>query len=208
MAQPIATPVRPDGPDSKRPFAPGELALVQAFINSVDREEGIEEWPTPAHLERWLADRALIAPDDTAPLDDDDLARAIAMREALRDLIAWSNGDRSGTSPVERLHAAAGEPGRMLRAEADAGGRLTLVPVAAGLDGVFAQLLAIVARAQVDGTWARMRLCRNPGCRWAFYDASKNRSSVWCDMAMCGSRHKARVYRARHRTSDERQPER
>ncbi|MGN6033476.1 MAG: CGNR zinc finger domain-containing protein [Thermomicrobiales bacterium] len=207
MLDSTVVPVRPNGPDSKRPAAPGELALVQAFINAIDREEGIEEWPTTAHLERWLVDRGLIDPDG-APLVDADLARAIAMREALRDLIAWSNGDRTGTSSLERLDGAAGERARTLRVEIDDGGALVLVPVAMGLDGAFARLLATVYRAQADGTWDRMRLCRNPDCRWAFYDASKNRSSVWCDMAMCGSRHKARTYRARHRGGGGRESER
>jgi predicted RNA-binding Zn ribbon-like protein len=194
------TPVRPHGPGSTRPAAPGELRLVQAFVNSVDREERIEEWPTPAHLDRWLSDHGLLTASPLPRLDDSDLRRAIAMREALRDLIGWSNGDREGNDPAPRLNAAAGRAGRALIAEATSDGKVAIVAADPGLDGVFARLLAIVARSQVEGTWARMRLCRNPDCRWAFFDASKNRSSVWCDMAMCGSRHKAKAYRARHRS--------
>jgi predicted RNA-binding Zn ribbon-like protein len=64
-------------------------------------------------------------------------------------------------------------------------------------DDVVGELLAIVAHAQADGTWQRMKAC--PACGWAFYDRSRNRSRTWCTMAICGNRAKARSYRARHR---------
>ena len=67
-----------------------------------------------------------------------------------------------------------------------------------GIDAVFGQLSAIIYTASMDGTWQRLRICRNDVCRWAFYDASKNRSGVWCSMAVCGSRIKARSWRKRH----------
>ena len=47
------------------------------------------------------------------------------------------------------------------------------------------------------GTWERLKVCRQESCRWAFYDNTKNRSGVWCNMASCGNRAKARAYRAR-----------
>ena len=66
-------------------------------------------------------------------------------------------------------------------------------------DGLVASLLAIIARAQADGTWSRMKACRADDCRWAFYDRSRNRSRTWCSMSECGNRAKARSYRARQR---------
>jgi predicted RNA-binding Zn ribbon-like protein len=51
-----------------------------------------------------------------------------------------------------------------------------------------------------NDTWARLKACRSDTCRWAFYDHSKNRSGHWCSMEVCGARHKAREYRARHRS--------
>ena len=60
-------------------------------------------------------------------------------------------------------------------------------------------MLAIVFRAMEDGTWARLKACREDTCQWAFYDRSKNRSATWCSMAVCGNRAKARTYRQRHR---------
>jgi predicted RNA-binding Zn ribbon-like protein len=48
-----------------------------------------------------------------------------------------------------------------------------------------------------DGTWSRMKACRNDTCHWAFYDASRNRSGKWCSMAICGNRAKVANYRER-----------
>ena len=59
---------------------------------------------------------------------------------------------------------------------------------------------AIVQRAIVDGTWARLKACRWDTCQWAFYDTSKNRSGSWCSMAVCGNRAKAAAYRRRRRS--------
>jgi predicted RNA-binding Zn ribbon-like protein len=42
----------------------------------------------------------------------------------------------------------------------------------------------------------RLRICRN--CNWLFVDRSRNGSRLWCDMAVCGNRQKAkRHYRRR-----------
>lgn len=38
-------------------------------------------------------------------------------------------------------------------------------------------------------TRERLRICGN--CGWLFIDRSRNRSRIWCDMAVCGNRQKA-----------------
>ncbi len=55
-----------------------------------------------------------------------------------------------------------------------------------------------IADAQAAGTWERLKSCPADDCRWAFYDRSRNRSAVWCNMAVCGNRAKVRSYRERH----------
>ena len=54
-----------------------------------------------------------------------------------------------------------------------------------------------MARARADGTWDRLKVCLADDCQWAYYDRSRNRSSVWCDMRVCGNRAKVRSYRER-----------
>ncbi|MCM2473954.1 hypothetical protein HGO38_10765 [Rhizobium sp. CG5] len=48
----------------------------------------------------------------------------------------------------------------------------------------------------------RMKICAN--CGWLFLDRSKNRSRMWCDMAVCGNRVKAS--RHYHRKREETDP--
>jgi predicted RNA-binding Zn ribbon-like protein len=67
----------------------------------------------------------------------------------------------------------------------------------AGVDGFIQRVLAIVAAAEIDGSWDRMKACANHGCRWLFYDHSRNRSRTWCTMDLCGSQAKMRAYRSR-----------
>jgi predicted RNA-binding Zn ribbon-like protein len=48
---------------------------------------------------------------------------------------------------------------------------------------------------------ARIRICAN--CRWLFLDGSRNGSRVWCDMAVCGNRQKARRHYHRRKHGEE-----
>jgi predicted RNA-binding Zn ribbon-like protein len=47
-----------------------------------------------------------------------------------------------------------------------------------------------VSALSLLGELSRLRIC--PNCRWLFLDRSRNASRVWCDMAVCGNRRKAR----------------
>jgi predicted RNA-binding Zn ribbon-like protein len=55
--------------------------------------------------------------------------------------------------------------------------------------------------AQLTGTWARLKLCREPGCRSAFYDTSRNHSGLWHDVHSCGNINNLRASRSRRRLS-------
>jgi len=56
-------------------------------------------------------------------------------------------------------------------------------------------------RLAADPPDGRLRICGH--CGWLFLDRSKNRSRLWCDMAVCGNREKARRHYARNRISEE-----
>jgi predicted RNA-binding Zn ribbon-like protein len=72
-----------------------------------------------------------------------------------------------------------------------------LKPMRRNVDGALADLVGIVYTAMADGTWSRLKACRRDVCHWLFYDRSRNRSAVWCQMAVCGNRTKTKAYRAR-----------
>ncbi|HEX3693233.1 MAG TPA: CGNR zinc finger domain-containing protein, partial [Solirubrobacteraceae bacterium] len=77
------------------------------------------------------------------------------------------------------------------------GDAISLAPGELGVAGALAGVLVPVVQAIGDGSWSRVKACRAPDCLWAFYDRSRNRSGVWCDMAVCGNRTKVRAYRER-----------
>ncbi len=78
-------------------------------------------------------------------------------------------------------------------------GQATLEPAIDGVEGALARLLAAVPLAQTDGSWGRLKICRNDACGRAFFDSSKNHSGAWCDLGKCGNRLNARASRARRR---------
>jgi predicted RNA-binding Zn ribbon-like protein len=175
--------------------APGDLELVRAFVNTRDIEEGREELGGPLELSEWLAGRGLLPCGHAA--GSADLRRALKLREALRALLLSNNGAPVSAAPAETLDDAARHAHLEARFLPDGGA--TLEPSGEGVDAALGRLLATVYAAMLDGTWLRLKACRNAGCHWIFYDATKNRSGAWCEMGLCGNRAKARSYRERHR---------
>ncbi len=45
--------------------------------------------------------------------------------------------------------------------------------------------------------FTRLKECKDPDCRWVFFDLSRNRSRRWCDMGNCGNLAKFERFRAR-----------
>jgi len=174
--------------------APGELEQVRAFINTWDADEDAEHLPGPAELRDWLVEQDLLAPSDDVTAADH--RHALEVREALRAVLLANSGldldPRAG--PV--LDEAAVRARLGVRFAGD--GQVHTAPEAGGVAGAMGRLLAIVAAAQDEGTWPRLKACLADDCQWAFYDLSRNRSAVWCDMKVCGNRQKVRSYRERH----------
>ena len=156
---------------------------MQIFVNTTDGE-------ARELLPEWLDERR-IEPGEL------ELRRARSVREALRELLV-ANNEGAGPSPraLVTLDRAA-ERARYtfrLRPDTTAG----LLPLAHGVDGAIGGVLAAAFAAVEDGSWGRLKACRN--CRWAFYDYSRNRAAGWCSMSLCGNRLKTRAYRARQRS--------
>ena len=182
--------------------APGPLALVQALVNTQygqGRRAHVELTSTE-ELHAWLVAHGLL--EDGTAVTQGDFRRVLLLREALRSLVRANNESEVPTSQVEVFNRLASDAPLTVRLHPD--GLPTLAPDIAGVDGAIARLVGIVFTAMTDGTWARLKACRNDRCQKAFYDTSKNRSGAWCSMAVCGSRLKARAYRHRHTTHQER----
>jgi predicted RNA-binding Zn ribbon-like protein len=174
----------------------GSLRLIREFVNTHDFEEGTEALAGPDDLATWLRHNDLLEPGE--PVTAADLARALGLREAVRELLTANHDARSGPEPALAKLNAAARRGR-LRPEFTPAGTVRLVPAAAGVDRAIGALLAVVAEAMTDGRWGRLKVCRNDACRWAFYDTSRSGAGKWCSMAICGNRNKAAAWRARER---------
>jgi predicted RNA-binding Zn ribbon-like protein len=166
--------------------APGSLAVVQQFFNTLHVEKSTDALADAETAYEWLV--GTMPGGTRARPDAADLDRLRALRRELRALC----GD--GAPDAGRFAEVAGQA--PLRAELDAAGQVTLVPC--GADATVATLLAIVLEAQRDGTWRRLKICRHDGCRWAFYDRSRSHTGTWCAMGVCGNRTKVAAYRRRH----------
>jgi predicted RNA-binding Zn ribbon-like protein len=175
--------------------APAPLNVIEDFVNTyeIDGDQRTELFAAPADLAHWLEERGLI--DAGGELADADRALAVQVREDLRALLLANNGEPLDEGALERLEEIGGRA--LLRVRFTSPGEARLDPAAAGVDGALARLLAIVYGAMAQGTWTRLKACRNDECMWVFYDTSKNHSATWCSMRVCGNRMKARAYRRR-----------
>jgi predicted RNA-binding Zn ribbon-like protein len=181
--------------------APADLELVRRFVNTLDVDEGNDAIASDEALAAWLRGRGLLP--EGAGARPQDVDRAVALREALRELLLRNN-DGGPVSPeaARTLDTVAGRAALRLRVGDD--GQTRLEPEGSGVDAALGRLLITVHRSMENGTWERLKACRNDACRWAFYDHSKNRSGHWCSMAECGNRAKAREYRSRKRGAGDR----
>ncbi|HEX6724221.1 MAG TPA: CGNR zinc finger domain-containing protein [Gaiella sp.] len=185
----MAETVQPGG----RAPAPEPLDLVPDFVNTEVPDWNRDDISTPAALAAWLRARGLIRAGDA--VDGETFVAARALRAALREL-ALAN--TLGEAPVEErraaIDAALGTFPLVVRVGADGPG---VAPDGSGATRGLAAIVAIVASARAAGTWDRLKACRQETCGWLFYDVSRNRSSGWCSMQICGGREKSRAYRRR-----------
>jgi predicted RNA-binding Zn ribbon-like protein len=176
--------------------APGRLGLVQAYLNTFwDLDgDGAEVWIDVDAYARWLRARGF---EGGGPVSVGDLARALELRDALRALALANHDDARAPAAEAVLDRIAVEvaPFAGLTPRFGGDGATVLDVAGDGPDAALALVLGVVLTARADGTWRRLKACPHEHCGWAFYDRSRNRSSQWCSMTLCGNRTKG----ARHR---------
>ncbi len=185
-------------PDEETKPAPMPLLVVQSFVNTWEGDSGVDLLDDPVEGPRWLQVAGLVHGSDV------DLALAREIREGVRALLVQnSGGESAGPVHLGSLRALAGHAS--LRPVVSDDGAVDLQPDGDGLPELVA-LLLIIRDAQRDGSWERLKACRNPDCRWAYYDRSHASRGAWCDMAVCGNRIKNRNLRSRRSGASPRTP--
>lgn len=181
--------------------APGTLALVQDFVNTIaaGTPRGADLLADLSAAQHWLdgvladwADASAL-PVDAIVLSATDLVRLRRLRAELVGLI------RAGNALPEAA------PGRELAVSAsstlrfEAAGRVRALPAGRGWHYVASLLLIETYDAQARDTWRRLKTCSNIRCSAAFFDRSRNNSRVWHDVAACGNLANLHAHRARRR---------
>jgi predicted RNA-binding Zn ribbon-like protein len=173
-----------------------QLDLVRDYVNTFDLETGIDTISSPDDLAVWFSEQGLV--DDLVEPTDEEHEDALAVREAIRELLLANNGVDADADAASKTLEEAGRKAHLgVRFE---GGRPVLAPEGDGAYAAIGRLVASVAGLAPTDEWKRLKGCRDENCRVAFYDQSRNRSRAWCSMEVCGNREKARSFRARHAT--------
>jgi predicted RNA-binding Zn ribbon-like protein len=178
---------------SRPSTAPGQLALVQSFLNTIDIETGHDDLVNVESAQTWLAAQRLVSPG--TEYDERDRRRLVEVRRALHSLVAANAGTGVQRRAVTTLNEAARRVRLGVRLHPEDGYRVMAEGV--GIDRPIGELLIAVTGSMAAGSFARLKTCANDACQLAFFDSSKNRSARWCSMTRCGNRMKGRAYRQR-----------
>lgn len=169
-------------------FSGGALALdvANSVILRFDASRSLDRFADKAQMDGFAtaaasfsAERALFGP--LTPVDVRNRAGFLALREAIDGYF--------------RLHLQSGGHDEGLRERLadllEAAAAMLRVGKKASLE---AQTAHSALRLLSGEALGRMKICGH--CGWLFIDKSRNRSRLWCDMAVCGNRVKAsRHYR-------------
>jgi len=170
------------------PQAPGNLYLVEAFLNTWSDELGIEDFETTTTTQEWLKNVGLWA--SSKKLTAEQHRKLIKFRSDLRSWIL----DSDAAEPLKESTRDI-----TFNTTFEAGGDVHFHPTGDPYQHLLGALTKAIAESQIDGTWERFKCCELPTCGWAYYDSTRSRTKRWCSMKTCGSRHKAREYYKRKR---------
>ena len=184
--------------------APGALGLAQDLLNTAPAGHepdlladlaSARTWVSEATAQ-WSAATGLPVPE--VVLDAGDLQMLRAFRDDLREVTAAEHDGAPDTGPAAPvLHTGAAA----LQLGAD--GSVRLHPQETGPQALVMLVLAALLEGQQAGTGRRLKTCRNPRCRVAFYDRSRNASGVWHSVRICGNAINLRAHRERRRSQDQ-----
>lgn len=175
--------------------APGDMRIVQEFVNTKNLMRGYDLLESPESAGRWLAEYGFGVSGET--VSQEELRLLQNLREGVREILLSHN--RGASANVE---GTVSELNRIVSSVAldirfGLSGEPFLESSSIGAERLTEDVLAAAIRARHIGVWQRLKACANEECGWVFYDSSKNRSGSWCVMEICGSRAKMHAYRQR-----------
>ncbi|MFD0306570.1 CGNR zinc finger domain-containing protein [Streptomyces sp. NPDC127119] len=171
-------------------FVCGNPALDFAATLRARRTLRFEMFTSPERLDAWYLEAGVV--DTVSPGGDTDLARAVAVREAVYGLVtARRLGEPYDGEALATVNGAARRP--PATPQLTAAGRRT--------DATAEEALSTVARHAVEVLSGPdvplLKECGNPECTRVYIDRSRGMRRQWCGMESCGNKLKAAAYRAR-----------
>jgi predicted RNA-binding Zn ribbon-like protein len=171
----------------RREPAPGHLRAIEDLCNTANRLRALDILGEMESAQAWAKRNGVGRPLRVAELE-----AIVAVREAIRAFLR-DRDDADARGRLNGLLATTFGPPAIATS-----GELTF---ARDPDDVVAALVApalgALLRDGLDGEGTRLKACAAPDCHWIFFDRSHASNGRWCDMDLCGARHKMRRYRAR-----------
>lgn len=182
-------------------YVSGRLCLDFAGTLKHRGSSDAEELLTnPQRLSDWAIQAGLV--DEAIEISDDELAAAIAVREAIyRIVIARLEGRMPKAADVD-LVAADVDLINVHASQSQLAPRLHL-DGSVSREGTTARLLARLAADLLDMLAGpdieKIKHCSYGGCTRLYIDASRAQNRHWCGMSTCGNKVKVQAFRARQR---------
>ncbi|HEY3486394.1 MAG TPA: CGNR zinc finger domain-containing protein, partial [Ilumatobacteraceae bacterium] len=160
-------------PDAGFPIgkeAPGRLERLRRFVNSANLESGADRLADVADAMDFLQAEGW----QPWSVDAHGLERLRRTRDLLRALAVANLDGRRDAAPWRALVGVTAALGVAVREGS---------PILVGDGDVAGELVAIAVAASLDGSWPRLKACRNESCRWVVYDRTRSGSNEWCSMS-------------------------
>jgi predicted RNA-binding Zn ribbon-like protein len=130
--------------------------------------------------------------------EDPPMAKLRALRAALRNSSeALTRGNPIPPAELRAFNEVLNLSVKRRLFQRQNGLQLQFVPASAGWKWILAETARSFVETIVGGESARIKICRNEGCRWIFYDQTKGKTRCWCSSKSCGNRERVRRARAR-----------
>jgi predicted RNA-binding Zn ribbon-like protein len=127
-------------------------------------------------------------------------SQLIAIRESVEAIISYqifmveADRDRAfaGVGMLNEFMASRGSPRRLI---VDSNPRILVEAVSSPLEAKISKVISEVSDILSDSEKrSRVKVCASEGCKAPFMDRSPTNNRVWCSMAICGNRAKAKRY--------------
>lgn len=170
--------------------APGDLAMIQDFVNTRPERTEIDDFATPDDLASWLTKRGLLSA--RTQLSEEEWRRTLTLREAFHaQFRANTGGFVAAAHEIRALEQISHQARFQIRYDNGPSGFESL---GEGLDRAFGTLLLIVIEARSTGRWKFLKVCQAEGCERIYFDRAPGGVGKWCTKR-CGNTMRGRTHR-------------